>query len=64
MPRRFRLWYCVEPGIAASTAVARATAELFPHVPVFPRLRLPLAVLGALLLATAVAAELWQRWRA
>ena len=47
----------------ASTAVARATAELFPHVPVLPRLRVPLAVLGALLLAAAVAAELWRRWK-
>lgn len=44
-----------------STATALASAELFPHRPLLPRLRIPLAVAGALLLAAAVAAELWRR---
>jgi hypothetical protein len=47
-----------------TTAVARASARLVPHVPVLPRLRIPLAVAGALLLAAAAAAEMWSRWRA
>ena len=46
-----------------TTAVARATAQLVPHAPVLPRLRIPLAVAGGLLLAAAAAAEMWSRWR-
>ncbi len=46
-----------------STAVTRASVDLVPHVPVLPRVRIPLAVLGALLLAAAVAVEVWWRWR-
>lgn len=46
-----------------TTAVARATVQLIPHAPVLPRLRVPLAVGGALLLAAAAAAEMWSRWR-
>jgi hypothetical protein len=45
-----------------STAVGRAEVELVPHRPLMPRLRIPLAVAGALLLAAAVAAEMWRRW--
>jgi hypothetical protein len=44
-----------------STATALAGVELFPHRPLLPRLRVPLVVAGALLLAAAVAAELWRR---
>jgi hypothetical protein len=44
-----------------STATAPARVELFPHRPWLPRLRIPLTVTGALLLAAAVAAELRRR---
>ena len=44
-----------------STATATARVELFPHRPLMPRLRIPLAVGGALLLAAAVAVEVWRR---
>jgi hypothetical protein len=47
-----------------TTAVARAMVQLVPHRPWMPRLRLPLAVAGAVLLAGAVAVELWRRWEA
>jgi hypothetical protein len=47
-----------------TTAVARASAQLVPHAPVLPRVRIPLAVAGALLLAAAAAAEMWSRWKA
>ncbi|HET8644077.1 MAG TPA: hypothetical protein VFO85_01235 [Vicinamibacteria bacterium] len=53
-----------EDGGVATTAVARATVALVPHVPVLPRLRPFLAATGALLLAAAVAAEVRARWRA
>jgi hypothetical protein len=48
-------------GGVESTATALARVELFPHRPLLPRLRIPLAVAGGLLLAAAVAAELWRR---
>ena len=44
-----------------STATALARVELYPHRPLMPRLRIPLAVAGGLLLAAAVALELWRR---
>jgi hypothetical protein len=47
-----------------STAEAAASVALVPHVAVLPRLRPLLAAAGALLLAAAVAAEVWSRWRA
>lgn len=46
-----------------TTAVARSSVRLVPHAPVLPRLRPLLAAAGALLLAAAVAAEVWSRWR-
>jgi hypothetical protein len=48
-------------GGVESTATALAQVELFPHRPLLPRLRIPLTVAGGLLLAAAVAAELWRR---
>jgi hypothetical protein len=52
-----------DSGGAESTELARAQVELVPHLPLLPRLRPLLAVAGALLLAAAVAAEVWSRWR-
>jgi hypothetical protein len=48
-----------ESGGAETTAFVRLTE----HQPALPRLRAPLAVASALLLAAAVAAEFWARWR-
>jgi hypothetical protein len=44
-----------------STATAPARVELFLHRPLLTRLRIPLAVAGALLLAAAIALELRRR---
>lgn len=46
-----------------TTAVGRATVRLVPHAALLPRLRIPLAVAGALLLSAAAAAEMWSRWK-
>jgi hypothetical protein len=44
-----------------STAAGTAEVQLVPHRPLLPRLRIPLAVAGALLLAAAVALEARRR---
>ncbi len=44
-----------------STAAGTAEVQLVPHRPLLPRLRIPLAVAGVLLLAAAVALEVRRR---
>jgi hypothetical protein len=47
-----------------STQAATTTVDLVPHLPLLPRLRVPLAVAGVVLLAAAVTLELLLRSRA
>jgi len=50
-------------GGLARACVATAVVEVAPDPSLLPRLRVPLAVLGGLLLAVALGREAWRRWR-